>query len=83
MGVGYHSKGAPATHLVARLGYPVYLSDMARGLLGRDYPLQMRRQRRQALCEADCVVLAEVPCDFRPDYGRHVRRSATLIAASR
>jgi thiamine pyrophosphate-dependent acetolactate synthase large subunit-like protein len=59
------------------------LSGMARGLLGRDHPLQMRHQRRQALREADCVVLAGVPCDFRLDYGRHVRRSATLIAANR
>lgn len=68
---------------VARLGIPVYLSGMARGLLGRDHPLQMRHQRRHALREADCVLLAGVPCDFRLDYGRHVRRSATLIAANR
>ncbi len=68
---------------VARLGVPVYLSGMARGLLGRDHPLQMRHQRRQALREADCVLLAGVPCDFRLDYGKHVRRSATLIAANR
>jgi thiamine pyrophosphate-dependent acetolactate synthase large subunit-like protein/acyl-CoA synthetase (AMP-forming)/AMP-acid ligase II len=67
----------------ARLGVPVYLSGMARGLLGRDHPLQLRHQRRQALKEADCVILAGVPCDFRLDYGRHVRRSATLIAANR
>jgi len=68
---------------VGRLGIPVYLSGMARGLLGRDHPLQMRHTRRQALREADCVLLAGVPCDFRLDYGRHVRRSATLIAANR
>jgi acetolactate synthase-1/2/3 large subunit len=68
---------------VAQLGVPVYLSGMARGLLGRDHALQMRHARRQALREADCVLLAGVPCDFRLDYGRHVRRSATLIAANR
>jgi len=68
---------------VARLGVPVYLSGMARGLLGRDHALLMRHQRRQALREADCVVLAGVPCDFRLDYGRHVRRSAILVAANR
>ena len=75
-----------ANHLaeaVAKLGVPVYLSGMARGLLGRDHPLQMRHQRRNALREADCVLLAGVPCDFRLDYGKHVRRSATLIAANR
>jgi acetolactate synthase-1/2/3 large subunit len=47
------------------------------------HPLQMRHARREALRAADCVVLAGVPCDFRLDYGRHVRRSATLIAANR
>jgi len=68
---------------LGRLGVPVYLSGMARGLLGRNHPLQMRHQRRNALREADCVLLAGVPCDFRLDYGKHVRRSATLIAANR
>jgi thiamine pyrophosphate-dependent acetolactate synthase large subunit-like protein len=68
---------------LSRLGAPVYLSGMARGLLGRDHPLQRLHQRRKALREADCVLLAGAPCDFRLDYGRHVRRSAELIAANR
>ncbi len=68
---------------VTTLGVPVYLSGMARGLLGRDAPLQLRHARRNALREADCVLLAGVPCDFRLDYGKHVRRSASLIAANR
>ena len=77
-------RNAPA--LVAaleRLGAPVYLSGMARGLLGAEHALLMRHTRRDALREADCVLLAGVPCDFRLDYGRHVRRSSTLIAANR
>lgn len=75
---------APAiAQAVTRLGIPVYLSGMARGLLGPAHPLQMRHARREALRAADCVLLAGVPCDFRLDYGRHVRRSATLIAANR
>jgi thiamine pyrophosphate-dependent acetolactate synthase large subunit-like protein len=68
---------------VSALGVPVYLSGMARGLLGRDHALQMLHRRRQALRAADCVLLAGVPCDFRLDYGRHIRRSSTLIAANR
>jgi acetolactate synthase-1/2/3 large subunit len=74
---------AALAQAVERLGIPVYLSGMARGLLGRDHPLQMRHARRQALRDADAVLLAGVPCDFRLDYGRHVRRSAKLIAANR
>jgi acetolactate synthase-1/2/3 large subunit len=68
---------------VEKLGVPAYLSGMARGLLGRTCALQMRHERRKALREADCVLLAGVPCDFRLDYGKHVRRSAALIAANR
>lgn len=68
---------------LSRLGAPVYLSGMARGLLGRGHPLQRLHQRRQALRDSDCVLLAGAPCDFRLDYGRHVRRSANLIAANR
>jgi len=68
---------------VSQLGIPVYLSGMARGLLGREHPLQMHHARRKALRESDCVILAGVPCDFRLDYGRQIRRSARLIAANR
>jgi thiamine pyrophosphate-dependent acetolactate synthase large subunit-like protein len=87
------SQAASVADAVERLGVPVYLSGMARGLLGRGSSgsglpegkegLQMRHARRTALRESDCVLLAGVPCDFRLDYGRHVRRTATLIAANR
>lgn len=66
-----------------KIGAPVYLSGMARGLLGRDHPLQMRHQRREALREADFVMLAGVPADFRLDYGNHIRRSAVYVSANR
>jgi acetolactate synthase-1/2/3 large subunit len=56
---------------------------MARGLLGAAHPLHRRHQRRKALKEADVVILAGVPSDFRLDYGRHVRRSACLVSANR
>ncbi len=68
---------------VEAIGLPVFLSGMARGLLGKSHPLHMRHKRRQALKEADCVVLAGVPCDFRLDYGSHVSRRATLISVNR
>jgi len=68
---------------VEQLGLPVYLSGMARGLLGQGHPLQLRHKRRMALKEADLVLLAGVPSDFRLDYGRHVRRRARLLAVNR
>jgi acetolactate synthase-1/2/3 large subunit len=43
----------------------------------------MRQQRKQALREADVVIAAGVPFDFRLDYGRQIGRRATLVAANR
>lgn len=68
---------------VERLGVPVFLSGMARGLLGAGHRLQLRHKRRDALREADLVILAGVPSDFRLDYGAHIRRTTYLIAANR
>ncbi|MBI4582998.1 MAG: thiamine pyrophosphate-binding protein [Planctomycetes bacterium] len=75
-------EAAELRQAVLALGIPTYLSGMARGLLGRE-PLQARHQRKLALKEADLVVLAGVPCDFRLDYGRHIPLSAELISVNR
>jgi acetolactate synthase-like protein len=68
---------------IERLGLPVYLSGMARGLLGAEHPLLRRHRRREALREADCVLLAGVPSDFRLDYGRNIGRRAVLLGVNR
>ncbi|OZG71551.1 acetolactate synthase [Hahella sp. CCB-MM4] len=67
---------------IEHLGIPVFLSGMARGLLGRNHPLQCRHRRKQALRDADFVLLAGVPCDFRLDYGSHINRRATLVSVN-
>jgi acetolactate synthase-1/2/3 large subunit len=56
---------------------------MARGLLGRNSPLQMRHQRRAALKAADVVLIAGMPCDFRLGYGRAINAQARLISVNR
>ncbi len=68
---------------VERIGVPTYLSGMARGLLGAAHRLWFRHRRGRALAEADLVILAGVPNDFRLGYGRQVRRGAVLISANR
>jgi acetolactate synthase-1/2/3 large subunit len=68
---------------IAALGVPVYLAGGARGLLGPDHPLQLRHRRKEALREADLVLLAGIPNDFRLDYGRHVGRRARLLMVNR
>jgi acetolactate synthase-like protein len=75
---------APAlAEAVRALGVPVYLSGMARGLLGASDPLHLRHRRKEALREADLVILAGLPADFRLDYGRHIGRRARLVSANR
>jgi acetolactate synthase-1/2/3 large subunit len=69
---------AELVEAVERIGAPVYLSGMARGLLGANHPLQRRHKRREALKRADVVVLAGVPNDFRLDYGSHVSRCKVI-----
>jgi acetolactate synthase-like protein len=59
---------------IDRLGVPVYLSGMGRGLLGRSGRLHIRHKRKEAIKEADLIILAGVPNDFRLDYGSHIGR---------
>jgi acetolactate synthase-1/2/3 large subunit len=68
---------------IETIGVPVYLSGMARGLLGASHPLWLRHNRGKALKEADLVLLAGVPCDFRLDYGLQISRKAKLVTVSR
>jgi len=71
------------TAAVETLSIPVYLAGMARGLMGRQHPLQMRHQRRKALKNADLVILAGMPCDFRLDYGRSFGSGTQIISVNR
>lgn len=73
---------AALAEAIGALGVPVYLAGMARGLLGAAHALQLRHERKVALREADCVVLAGSPMDFRLDYGRHIAHGATVITAN-
>jgi len=77
-------EGIPAVvAAIEALGMPTYLAGMARGLLGVNHPLQLRHKRRKALKEADFVLLAGFPCDFRMDYGRSINSKATLVSVNR
>lgn len=75
VGSGALMNPAKANELAAavnKLGIPVYLSGMGRGLLGKENDLQMRHNRRDAIKESDLIILAGVPNDFRLDYGNHI-----------
>ena len=72
----------PLRRAVEGLGIPTWLGGMARGLLGRDSPLQFRHARGKALKEADVVVVCGFPFDFRMKYGLAISSKATVIAAN-
>ena len=42
----------------------------------------MRHKRSAALSQADFVLLAGVPADFRLDYGRHINSHAFFVTAN-
>ncbi|KAL7648039.1 UNVERIFIED_CONTAM: hypothetical protein RMT77_001656 [Armadillidium vulgare] len=66
-----------------KIGIPCFLGGMSRGILGANSPLQMRQRRRDALKEADVIVLAGAVCDFRLSYGRGLNKKAKIIAVNR
>ena len=71
--LGGPSRAKRVAQAIERLGVPAYLSGMARGLLGKEHPLFFRHNRAKALKEADLVILAGVPCDFRLNYASRSR----------
>ncbi|XP_065715309.1 2-hydroxyacyl-CoA lyase 2 isoform X3 [Patagioenas fasciata] len=65
------------------LGIPCYLGGASRGLLPPDSPILLRQNRRDALRDADLVLLAGAVCDFRLSYGRLFNRGAAIVAVNR
>lgn len=65
------------------LGVPCFLGGMARGLLGRNNKIHIRQRRRDALAEADVVIMIGTVCDFRLSYGRVLNRKSKVIAVNR
>jgi acetolactate synthase-like protein len=72
----------PVADAVRTLRVPTWLGGMARGLLGRHSDIQFRHKRSAALKEADLVIVAGFPFDFRLGYGRSISSRATLVAAN-
>ncbi|WP_242355218.1 MULTISPECIES: thiamine pyrophosphate-binding protein [Anaeromyxobacter] len=55
--------------LATRSGIPVYLNGMGRGCLPPDHPSAFQLSRKEALAQADVVVVVGTPLDFRLGYG--------------
>jgi acetolactate synthase I/II/III large subunit len=58
-----------AARFAAETGVPVVANGMGRGILPRGHPLLVGRARSTAFQQADLVIVAGTPLDFRLGYG--------------
>jgi len=58
---------------------PVYVNGAARGTLPRDHPYNFMPSRKTAFEQADVILLAGTPLDFRMGYGRRLSARAKVI----
>lgn len=59
----------PLRALAERAQVPVFMNGQGRGCLPADHPLAFARARAKALREADLVIVAGTPLDFRLGFG--------------
>ena len=75
-------RAADLAAAVKRLGLPTFLGGSSRGLLGRYRDIQFRHKRTAALKEADVVIVAGFPFDFRLGYGLKINKKANLVSVN-
>ncbi len=65
--------------LAERAQLPVYLNGAGRGAMPPEHPCFFQHTRKDALAEADVVLVIGTPLDFRLGYGEAFRADAKLI----
>ena len=58
---------------------PIYVNGGARGTLPRDHPYGFMPSRKAAFDNADVILLAGTPLDFRMGYGRRLNPKAKIV----
>jgi acetolactate synthase-1/2/3 large subunit len=58
--------------LVEKHDIPAFLNGMARGMLPADHPLFFNLSRKKAFAEADLIMIAGTPLDFRLKHGKAI-----------
>lgn len=76
------SRATVLAEAVHAIGIPTFLGGSSRGLLGRHSDLQFRHKRTAALREADFVLVAGFPFDFRMGYGQKINKAAHLVSVN-
>lgn len=74
------SEGGPALRRFAEAtNIPVFTNGMARGQLPMNHAQFFNRSRHDALAQADVVILAGTPLDFRMKYGASIPATAKIV----
>ena len=74
------SEGGPALRrFVEATGIPAFTNGMARGQLPMNHPQFFNRSRKDALSQADLVILAGTPLDFRMKYGGSIPADTKIV----
>ena len=60
-------------------GIPCFVNGMARGEISWDHPSVLSLTRKEALENADLVILAGTPLDFRMKFGRSIPSGASIV----
>lgn len=58
---------------------PIYVNGAARGTLPRNHPYNFMPSRKTAFDNADLILLAGTPLDFRMGYGRRLNPNAKIV----
>ncbi|MGH2753535.1 MAG: acetolactate synthase [Actinomycetota bacterium] len=67
------------TTLAEKVGLPVFMNGQGRGCIPADHPLAFARARSKALKEADLVIVAGAPMDFRLGFGQGFAPGAKVV----
>jgi acetolactate synthase I/II/III large subunit len=74
------SEGGPALRrFVEATSIPCFTNGMGRGQLPMSHPQFFNRSRKQAFADADLIVLAGTPLDFRMRYGAAIPEGTTIV----
>ena len=78
-GVKWSEGSASLVRFTETTSIPTFTNGMGRGQLPMNHPSFFNRTRRRALAEADVVVLAGTPLDFRMRFGHSINPDAHII----
>ncbi len=77
--IHWDDAAAQLSELAERSGAAVYLNGAGRGSLAADHPHFFSHSRKDALAEADVVLIVGTPLDFRLGYGAGIAETAKIV----